>query len=189
MADLASVMQAKAEAWFKKGARKKAISQSKAIENKMIVEGIVYVADLLDMIRRRLPHGKGLRHGISGILDGLTAKDIITGIDNTDKGLVFHIKFPEDRIRRESLLVRGADVNYRTGEGIDDIIALFAQGYTISVPHTPYGYWESRGVDIHAPKHRNPSTFMASARGEFNSKYNGRARADFDPKYIYINKH
>lgn len=78
-------------------------------------------------------------------------------------------------IRRESLLVENSSEKYGggnsyTGEGIDNIIALFNNGMDIPKDKgVPAGLWLSHNISVRATTHRDTLHFMQQAVNEFKS--------------------
>ncbi len=85
------------------------------------------------------------------------------------------ISFQENSLSRKSLyatehsLLLNKDVSYYTGEGIDNIAALFNNGYEIDVQHKnlPYGLWENKGYYTHALQERKGSKFVNNVADDF----------------------
>lgn len=90
------------------------------------------------------------------------------------------------RLFRPSLeIASGADKGQRTGDGIDNIVALFNNGYEAS--GRVFGYWkfhEDLGV-IGSRTSRKGLNFMQDAVRNFNRKYGDRynVTATLDPIY------
>ena len=77
-------------------------------------------------------------------------------------------------LRRESLYWQSADgTRVGQGAGIDDILALFTHGYTLS-HRAPYGVWEkSDGTSVRtsALSHRDPNPFLENLLAYLVAKY------------------
>lgn len=96
----------------------------------------------------------------------------------------------EDALRRESLHYMNDDLSIGHGEGVNDILALFAHGYTLS--KRPYGFWvrdnassESVGAmqRIGARMHRDPNPFLTNFVDKMNAEYNGQCVITLNDKY------
>lgn len=97
----------------------------------------------------------------------------------------------EDALRRESLHYMNKDLSIGHGEGVDDILALFAHGYTLS--KRPYGFWVrdtahasttgSAMERIGARMHRDPDPFLGEFVKRMNEKYNGQCAITLNSKY------
>ena len=83
------------------------------------------------------------------------------------------ITFDKKQLRRESLT--GEDFwgsEYKTGDGIDNILALFNNGMDISYDKpVPYGKWETHGIYVRATTHRDALQFMQKALQEYMNIY------------------
>ena len=83
------------------------------------------------------------------------------------------IVFDKKQLRRESLT--GEDFwgsEYKTGEGIDNILALFNNGMDIEYGKpVPYGKWETHGIYVRATTHRDALQFMQKALQEYMNEY------------------
>lgn len=128
---------------------------------------------LCEMIRRRLPDS------IADVGNKLTTSQPVKHKDGTYE-VVLH--FASDALHRDSLRT---DDGGRTGDGIDNIVALFnngvdASGYTYGWwdGHSPTGKiaWMHSSADddyawVRSAKHREALLFMQDAQEEFNRIY------------------
>lgn len=102
--------------------------------------------------------------------------------DMDEKGYVeASITVDEDALHRESLHYTNKDSSTGRGEGVDDILALFSHGYTLS--KRPYGFWERAGIRIGARVHRDPNPFLSEFVDRMNAKYTGRCVLALNDKY------
>lgn len=96
------------------------------------------------------------------------------------------ITVDEDALRRESLHYMNKDLSIGRGEGVDDILALFTHGYTLS--KRPYGFWVHPGGNfmtrIGARMHREPNLFLTEFVERKNAEYAGQCVLALDNKYI-----
>lgn len=84
------------------------------------------------------------------------------------------ISFDRHALRRESILPKG---DYPQAGGVDNIVALFNNGYKTKELKTVYGTWQStRGnnYDVVSKPERDPLLFMQAAVNEFNGKYKAK---------------
>jgi len=127
---------------------------------------------LADMIRARLPES------IAEV--GNTLK-VIPPKKNADGSYEVVLRFDTDALRRESL---DNDLGY---DGIDNIVALFNNGY--HAKNYVYGWWENHSPTgdavarslpgdeyawVRSEKEREPLQFMQEAAAEFNSIYGAK---------------
>ena len=103
---------------------------------------------------------------------------ITYNVKKSDRGKFrIHVNFPAKYLFRGSLW---SDPKFtkRTGEGINDIYALFTQGYHSS-KKMPAGYWESASRYfaeigfVKAPNNWAPNSFIRDTIEEFEIKYPG----------------
>ncbi len=73
------------------------------------------------------------------------------------------IKIPPESLRRDSLY------KDKYPEGVDNIIALFDNGYKARKP--VYGFWNTAGKTVSSVTERPALHFMQEAIDEFNAKY------------------
>jgi len=118
---------------------------------------------LMDMIKKRLPDS------IAQV--GNTLKS--TPPKKVDGGYEVQIKFDKSALRRDSL---GNDLGY---DGIDNIVALFNNGY--HARNYVYGWWNSHKSAtgdtyawVQSKKEREPLRFMQDAVAEFNATYGAK---------------
>jgi hypothetical protein len=97
----------------------------------------------------------------------------------------------EDSLRRESLHYVNKDLSIGRGDGVDDILALFTHGYTISGKR-PYGFWVRDNLTaelgnpltrIGALMHRDPNPFLTEFVNEMNIEYSGICEVTLNDKY------
>lgn len=102
------------------------------------------------------------------------------------------VNVDEDALRRESLHYMNKNLSIRHGDGVDDILALFTHGYTLS--KRPYGFWVRDNVmsevsgrpmeRIGALMHRDPNPFLAELVAELNAQYGGLCEVTLNNKYM-----
>ena len=109
-----------------------------------------------------------------------------------DGGVHASVSVNESALHRSSLHYMNQKTYENTGsltishgEGVDDILALFTHGYSLS--RRPYGFWVKSGgksmVRIGALMHRDPNPFLAVIVNQINEKYRGICEATLDDKY------
>ena len=108
----------------------------------------------------------------------------VEGFDNQGY-LRANISVDEDALRRESLHYMNKNLSIGHGEGVDDILALFAHGYTIN--KRPYGFWVRAGGNsmtrIGARMHRDPNPFLTDFVNKLNAEYAGQCAVTLKDKY------
>lgn len=96
-----------------------------------------------------------------------------------------NISVDEDALRRASLHHMNKDLTISHGEGVNDILALFTHGYTLS--KRPYGFWVRDGgssmTRIGARMHRDPNPFLAEFVNRLNAEYAGQCTVTLNDKY------
>ena len=101
------------------------------------------------------------------------------------------ITVDEDALHRESLHYMNKNLSIGHGEGVNDILALFTHGYTIS-GRRPYGFWVRDGVSsennssltrIGALMHRDPNPFLSNFVDKMNNEYSGLCNITLNEKY------
>lgn len=102
------------------------------------------------------------------------------------------ISVDEDALRRESLHYMNKNLSIGCGEGVDDILALFTHGYTLS--KRPYGFWVRDTTHISATgqamkrigarMHRDPNPFLTEFVKRMNEKYGDKCVVTLNNKYI-----
>ena len=106
------------------------------------------------------------------------------GFDNKGQ-LRASISVDESALRRESLHYMNRDRTIGHGEGVDDILALFAHGY--SIDKRPYGFWVRDGgssmTRIGARMHRDPNPFLINFVNEINAEYKGKCVVTLNNEY------
>lgn len=100
----------------------------------------------------------------------------ISSIHSENGQYQIDIIFPSDAIRRDSLY--SDEYN-----GVDNIIALFNNGYKASNP--VYGYWNTAKKRVRSTVSRPSLSFMQEAINEFNSTYGNQyaCRAKLGEQY------
>lgn len=101
------------------------------------------------------------------------------------------INIDEDALRRESLHYMNKNLSIGHGDGIDDILALFTHGYTLS--KRPYGFWVRDNVTadalgqpmdrIGAMVHRDPNPFLSELVAGLNARYGNLCEITLNDKY------
>lgn len=117
----------------------------------------------------------------------------LTGADQ--RGIRASISIDEEALHRASLhymnrktfRATGA-LTVSAGKGVDDILALFAHGYSIH-GHRPFGFWVHDGGNseeyIGARMRRDPNPFLETVVDEVNDRYHGIGSAILDKKYTH----
>lgn len=82
--------------------------------------------------------------------------------------------FDEELLKRDSLSYTRKNGQRGQGEGINNIIALFNNGYDIPDGRVPYGLWATHGVKIRARQHRDQLQFMQQSVQEFLTKFKNK---------------
>lgn len=128
--------------------------------------------DLINMIRARLPES------ISSV--GSTLHATAPTRSGEDAYRV-RISFDSNALFRESLETDeeyGNQYGGHTGPGIQNIVALFNNGYGKDQIGRVYGLWASHGVMTYNAASRVGIGFMQAAVAEFNAKYKGKCQVD-----------
>ena len=101
------------------------------------------------------------------------------------------ITVDEDALRRESLHYMNKNLSIGHGEGVQDILALFTHGYTIT-GRRPYGFWVRDNISaaignsmtrIGALMHRDPNPFLSEFVEQMNTEYSGTCEVTLNDKY------
>lgn len=102
-----------------------------------------------------------------------------------------NISVDEDALRRESLHYMNKNLSIGHGEGVDDILALFTHGYTLS--KRPYGFWvhdmahtstTGQAMErIGARMHRDPNPFLTEFVNRMNEKYGDKCVVTLNDQY------
>lgn len=102
------------------------------------------------------------------------------------------ISVDDEALRRESLHYMNRDLTVGHGGGINDILALFTHGYTLT--KRPYGFWvrddahaSATGtplVRIGALMHRDPNPFLSKFVELMNYKYADICEITLNDRYI-----
>lgn len=123
---------------------------------------------LLDTIIKHLPTS------LSHIGKQLTG--CISSVHSENGQYQIDVVFPTEIIRRESLYSDEYD-------GVDNIIALFNNGYKAKNP--VYGYWKPADKRVRSTVSRSSLKFMQEAIDEFNSAYGNQyaCRAKLGEQY------
>lgn len=100
----------------------------------------------------------------------------------------------EDGLRRESLHYMNKNGTLAHGGGVNDILALFTHGYTIS-SRRPYGFWVRDGVyakatgnsmtRIGALMHRESNPFLSNFVTRMQAEYGDVCEVTLNNKYIH----
>jgi len=119
---------------------------------------------------------------ISRLIKSITLDDIIVGEPTKDKnGYIISISFKASALHRDSLYEDGYP------EGLDNIVLLFAHGFTAR--DYAYGLWlrpswdGGRYVSARSVKSRAPDNFLNDAVEEFNKTAVGFAVARLEGEY------
>lgn len=123
-------------------------------------------------------------------IDGMSSGSII----KTQNGYELPLYFFGD-LHRESLEADEESVDYwssrgfgrHTGPGIDNIVALFNNGYDDSREpiKTVYGLWASTGQFVHNKQEREALRFIQQAVMDFNSNYGAEYNVTAVPSAAY----
>lgn len=96
------------------------------------------------------------------------------------------ISVDEDALRRESLHYIQSNLSISRGKGVDDILALFTHGYTITKKR-PFGMWVHDGGNsmtrVGARMHRDPDPFLTTFVNRMNEEYAGKCVITLNNKY------
>lgn len=112
------------------------------------------------------------------VMNHLYNLDISEPIQRQDGSSVMYIYFSGD-LRRESLEATDDSADYwasrgfgkHTGEGINNIVALFNNGYSKDSIKTVFGLWASTGEIVHNKTERDGLYFIQRAVDEFNTSW------------------
>ena len=110
-----------------------------------------------------------------------------------DSGIHAVISVDEEALGRASLhymnkneYKESGKLSIGRGEGVEDIIALFTHGYTIT-GRRPYGFWVRDGGEsmerVGALMHRDPNPFLKILVETINREYKGVCSATVDSNY------
>ena len=128
-----------------------------------------------------------VRKAVREVIHSFRVTSIQTNFAGTDERgfLRANISVDEDALYRASLHHMNRDLTISHGEGVDDIIALFTHGYSIS--KRPYGFWVRSGgrsmTRIGARMHRDSNPFLQDLVNRLNAEYDGRCAVTLNNKY------
>lgn len=108
--------------------------------------------------------------GLRNIIDTVSESAIISKAEKVGKDKYkVSIEFPKGKLRRNSLFAEDSvGDTYYTGNGINNILALFNNGMDIDKQkNVPYGLWETHGIEVRAIPHRDALKFMQSTAQDF----------------------
>ena len=111
-----------------------------------------------------------LPHSVAEHFDSLQA-DVISNRKNG--GYIIGIWFADDLHRYSLYNYSSNGAKRHTGSGIDNIVALFDNGYQAA--GAVYGFWESAGVYTWSLNQRPELGFMQGEIDRFNAQYNRSA--------------
>ena len=126
-----------------------------------LIQNLQQMAAILEMSRV-------LPHGVAEHFRYLSAEITEEGKDG---GFVVGIYFDDD-LHRDSMIGYNrhtGTLSERTGDGIDNIIALFNNGYDAG--GAVYGFWENAGVFTWSLRNRPHLGFMEGEIDRFNAQY------------------
>ena len=96
-----------------------------------------------------------------------------------------NISVDAEALQRASLHRMNKDLTIGHGEGVEDILALFTHGYSLS--KRPYGFWVHNGGNsmsrIGARMHRDSNPFLTDFVNRLNAEYAGRCTVTLNDKY------
>lgn len=126
-----------------------------------LIRNLQQMAEVLEMSRV-------LPHSVAAHFQWLSAEVIRS---NKDGSCTIGIFFDDD-LHRDSLIGYGHDgsMGTRTGDGVDNIIALFNEGYNAA--GAVHGFWESAGIFTWSLRVRPHLGFMQGEIDRFNARYN-----------------
>ena len=161
--------------------REKAFDQNKTFgKRKVAGEGIICKEDYitaskkyLDLLINFARTDPRVSEGLRGIIEDVAfLNNTVSQPQKAGKGLYkVGIEFNKASLRRNSLLAEKRGGSYYTGEGIENILALFNNGMDIHAKTVPIGLWESHGIVVRATTHRDALKFMQSTTQEFLDLY------------------
>lgn len=173
----------KIDTYMKSDAGKERKAKAVAKSGVTIAVGKMYAEELIGIIQK-----KASELGVStSVIDDI-GDAIYSDIDtDSDGNSYINIYFRKDSIHRDSLYIsKGKRAGERTGNGIDNIIALMNNGYSAS--KQVYGEWTrtKTGETLHigSKTNREPLMFIQESINEFNARHKGVAKALYD-KSIY----
>ena len=128
-----------------------------------------------------------VRKAVREVIHSFRVSAIQAHFDGIDERgfLRANISVDEDALYRASLHHMNRDLTISHGEGVNDIIALFTHGYSLS--KRPYGFWVRNGGRsmnrIGARMHRDPNPFLQDLVNRLNAEYDGRCTVTLNNKY------
>lgn len=96
-------------------------------------------------------------------------------IESFNNKYFVYIDFNENALRRESL--------NPSSQGVDNIIALFSNGYEIKKCKPPYPYGNWHGKKTYALRHREHNDFLSDVINDFNRSYCRNIAVVLNKKY------
>lgn len=129
---------------------------------------------------------------VSNVITSFRGDDVFISMGERDSNgnVRASINVNKDALRRESLHYINKDMSIGHGDGVEDILALFTHGYTIS--KRPYGFWarDQRTSDLGSPlvrigalMHRDPNPFLSEFVDRMNMRYDGVCKVSLNDKY------
>lgn len=174
----ADELNAKITSWTKTKEGKKAVSKAAAnaanngdaVRERMIHVANIFIQTLKDTASSRIGFTES-NQSIQEHFNSLKASEPST-VERDGKvyGVVYVYFSSEDDLSRNSLLLPDGN---RTGDGINNIIALFNNGYELKSKTTPRGVWEGHndGKRTRAKRKRDELEFMQQAASLIKKTY------------------
>lgn len=174
----ADKLNAKISSWAKTKRGKEIVNEAvaDAVKNegaereRMIKVANMFIQVLKDTASRRIGFTES-NQSIQEHFNSLKASEPSIVMRNGKAYGVVYIYFSsEDDLSRNSLLLPNGN---RTGDGINNIIALFNNGYELKSKTTPRGVWEGHNneKEIRAKRKRDELGFMQSAASLIKRTY------------------
>lgn len=174
----ADKLNAKISSWAKTKRGKEIINEAvaDAVKNegaereRMIKVANMFIQVLKDTASRRIGFTES-NQSIQEHFNSLKASEPSIVMRNGKAYGVVYIYFSsEDDLSRNSLLLPNGN---RTGDGINNIVALFNNGYELKSKITPRGVWggHNNGKEIRAKRKRDELGFMQSAASLIKRTY------------------
>lgn len=174
----ADKLNAKISSWAKTKRGKEIVNEAVAdvVKNegaereRMIKVANMFIQVLKDTASRRIGFTES-NQSIQEHFNSLKASEPSIVMRNGKAYGVVYIYFSsEDDLSRNSLLLPNGN---RTGDGINNIIALFNNGYELKSKTTPRGVWEGHNneKEIRAKRKRDELGFMQSAASLIKRTY------------------
>lgn len=174
----ADKLNAKISSWAKTKEGKKTVSRAaanaanneSAMRERMIHVANIFIQALKDTASSRIGFTES-NQSIQEHFSSLKASEPST-VERDGKvyGVVYVYFSSEDDLSRNSLLLPNGN---RTGKGINNIIALFNNGYELESKITPRGIWEGHndGKETRAKRKRDELEFMQQAANLIEKGY------------------